>query len=150
MSHPHSLAWNKFNTSRTLAHNSSAFGNSSSSTLLAVMIGTGSLPVSAMRPAKTETTAGTSRCKTAATLLTCFNVKIAVTFNWTCSSASSLINGIDDSPRELVIGIFTYTFCCQSRIFSACRFISENSSENTSKEIGLSLMNAKASLAKDS
>ena len=58
-------------------------------------------------------------------------------FNCTPCAPSSLIKGSVDSERVLVMGIFTYTFLPQAAILSACRFISENSSEKTSKEIGL-------------
>ena len=70
------------------------------------MSGTGSTPVSAMRPAKTETTEGTAGLSASATPATCLSVRIAVMFSFTPCFASSLMSGSEDSPREFVIGIF--------------------------------------------
>ena len=58
---PTSSAWKMFSSSRGLAQSSSAFGFAAQICAASRMSGTGSTPVSAMRPAKTETMAGASR-----------------------------------------------------------------------------------------
>ena len=103
-----------------------------------------------MRPAKIDTTAGTSATSAPATCSICRSERIAVTFRRTPSIARSWISPTADSPAGLSTGIFTYTFSCQSRIRSACRRISAKSSANTSKEIGFCRTVWSTSLAKAS
>ena len=55
------------------------------------MIGIGSRPVSAIRPAKTETTWPGPPCEAAATVSTWATVISAVTLRWTPSAESSRI-----------------------------------------------------------
>ena len=71
------------------------------------MSGTGSRPVSAMRPAKTETTDGAPPDKALAVPLTCSSVQIAVTLSFTPLAASSATSGSADSRRVFVMGILT-------------------------------------------
>lgn len=54
---------------------------------------------------------------------------------------------MDHSFFVFLMGIFTYTFSCHVDILRAWVYISEKSSENTSKEIGLSVMVVRISLA---
>ena len=61
-------AWKMLSTSRTLAQSNSALGWSARIARLARITGIGSTPVSAMRPAKTETTEGTAGLSAAATV----------------------------------------------------------------------------------
>ena len=71
------------------------------------MRGTGSTPVSAMRPAKTETIAGVSGSSALTTSRTCCSVRMAVMFSFTPAFERRSISGIDDSFFVFVIGIFT-------------------------------------------
>src|SRR5258708_9478551 len=101
------------------------------------MIGNGSTPVSAMRPAKTDMIAGTlgeRACMVGATL---GSGRIAVTFNLIPSDASFFIRSNADCFLVFMIGIFTYTFDAHELMMRAWRSISTNSSEKTSKETGL-------------
>ena len=75
---------------------------------------------------------------------------MAVMLSLILAAKSSRMRGMADSPFVFVMGIFTFTFGAQSLILIAWRFISGNSSENTSKEIGRSLISDKTSLAKPS
>jgi hypothetical protein len=100
------------------------------------MIGRGSMPASAIRPAKTDRKAGAPSLTAAVTSSTCAVVKSAVTLTLTPLSESSLTNGTIDSPAVVVTGIFTYTFSPHPPITLAWRRISPASSANTSKEIG--------------
>ena len=54
---PISSPWKMLSTSRGLAHSNSAFGRGLRIFSASAISGTGSRPVSAMRPANTETTA---------------------------------------------------------------------------------------------
>ena len=71
------------------------------------MIGIGSTPASAMRPAKTEMYDGAPSLTAAVISSTCAVVKSAVTFTLTPSSESSRTSGAIDSPDVVVTGIFT-------------------------------------------
>src|SRR4029450_4263020 len=112
------------------------------------IIGDGSIPLSAIRPAKTDKIDGTLGFSTATTVATGRGVGIVVMFNFTPSPANRSINGTEDSPLVFVIGILTYTLSCHSWILSACRRISTKSSEKTSNEIGLDFTSFKTALAK--
>src|SRR5712692_7656421 len=107
------------NTSRGLAHSSRALGFPESALAERRMIGTGSLPVSAIRPANTDTIAGTEGDKTSATLITCCSVISAVTLTLTPAATNARTNGMDDSPLVFVMGILTNTFAPQPDITSA-------------------------------
>ena len=102
---PDSCAWKMFSTSRVLAQSSSALGWPYNRAPHARSNGIGSTPVSAMRPAKTETTDGTAGFSASATSATCVSVSRAVTFNFTPAWPSSRMSGRHESPREFVIGI---------------------------------------------
>ena len=75
------------------------------------MSGTGSRPVSATRPAKTETIAGDVRRQALGDpLRPARAVMIAVTLTTTPASASVRITGPVNAPLVVVTGIFTLTF----------------------------------------
>ena len=71
------------------------------------MIGTGSIPASAIRPAKTEMQDGAPSATAAVISSTCAAVKSAVTLTWTSASESSRTSGAIDTPPVVVIGILT-------------------------------------------
>ena len=71
------------------------------------MSGTGSRPVSAMRPANTDTTDGAPPSSACATSRTWSSVQMAVTFSFTPAADSSLISARADSRLVLVTGILT-------------------------------------------
>ena len=71
------------------------------------MTGTGSMPVSAIRPAKTDTIVRDEGLTAAATVSTWSSVSIAVTLSEKPSFDSREISGPADSPLVLVIGILT-------------------------------------------
>ena len=90
MSQPTSAAWTMLSSSRGLAHSSSIRRPAARQMLSASRIsGIGSRPVSAMRPANTETTDGAPPSSARATSRTCSSVQIAVTFSFTPAPASS-------------------------------------------------------------
>ena len=135
---PTASAWNTFSNSRGLAQISSAFGRPRSSSTERVMTGTGSTPVSAIRPANKDTNDATVGESTFAISATCDSVRMAVTFNCTPAFASRDTSGAAGSPRVFVMGILTNTLSPHDAISSACASISANSSENTSNEMGRS------------
>ena len=106
------------------------------------MIGTGSRPVSAIRPANTEMQLGAPSATAAVISLTWRSVNSAVTLTCTPSALRSRITSASDSPRVVVTGTFTYTFAPHSASVRAWRRISSGSSANTSKEIGRSVISA--------
>ena len=71
------------------------------------MIGIGSRPVSAMRPANTETYAAAPGARHSITSSTCATVMSAVTLTFTPSATSRRRSGPMNSPPVLVTGIFT-------------------------------------------
>src|SRR2546425_12351931 len=105
-----------FRTSLGLAHNKRALGFPDTSFAERRIIGIGSLPVSAMRPANTDTMASTDGDSTSATVATCCSVMIAVTFTLTPAATRSRIKDMDDSPLVFVMGILTNTFWPQPEI----------------------------------
>ena len=105
---PIASAWKMLSSSRGLAQISSTFGYGRSSSTAAAMSGTGSRPVSAMRPAKTETQAGAPPASAAPTSRTWSSVSIAVTFTLTPARGERADQRrTDGSPRVLVTGILT-------------------------------------------
>src|SRR2546426_12691640 len=98
-----------FKTSRGLAHNNRAFALPAMSPTALSIIGTGSLPVAAIRPANTATMAGTEGESTCETLATCCSVIIAVTLSLTFAATRLCISGRDEAPLVLQIGILTNT-----------------------------------------
>ena len=112
------------------------------------MCGTGSRPVSAMRPANTEMHERAPPRTASTTSWTCRSDMTAVTLSLTPSCDSRRTRLALDSPRVFVTGILTKTFSPHAAIARACRSISSNSSENTSNEIGRSGMAASTSVAK--
>src|SRR2546427_13291553 len=99
-----------FKTSLGLAHNRRALGFPDTSFAERRIIGIGSLPVSAIRPAKTDTMAGTDGDSTSATAATCCSVMMAVTFTLTPAATRLRTKEMDESPLVFVIGILTNTF----------------------------------------
>ena len=73
----------------------------------AAIIGTGSRPVSAMRPANTDTTVAAPPLTARHTSRTWASVIRAVTLSFTPDFDRRSMSGIEDSPRVFVIGIFT-------------------------------------------
>ena len=88
---PTSSACRMLSTSRGLAHSSSSFGSWASAASASVISGIGSRPVSAIRPAKTETTWPGPPSDAAATASTWAVVISAVTLRCTPSADSSRI-----------------------------------------------------------
>ncbi|HFB2048029.1 MAG TPA: hypothetical protein TECP_00375 [Hyphomicrobiaceae bacterium MAG_BT-2024] len=83
------------------------------------MIGSGSTPVSAIRPAKTETIACAPGTIASATISTCFGVKTAVIFRIMPSLDKALITSPANTPLVLVTGTLTFTFEPQLEILRA-------------------------------
>src|SRR5206468_4227296 len=96
------------------------------------MIGNGSMPASAMRPANTETKQSGPLASALATHSTCSTVKSAVTFTLVPASTSRLSRSSVRSPLVLVTGILTLTLEPHVAICSAWRSISPGSSLPTS------------------
>ncbi len=71
------------------------------------MIGSGSTPASAIRPANTEMYEGAPSLTAAVISSTCAVVKSAVTLTFTPSSENSRTSGAIDSPAVVVTGILT-------------------------------------------
>ena len=145
---PTASAWKTFSSSRGLAQISSAWGRACNSSTARFISGTGSRPVSAIRPAKTETNAPTSSARLSTTRATCSSVRIAVTFSFTPAAESRRTRESLGSPRVFVTGTFTKTFSPHEAISIACRSISSKSSEKTSNEMGRSPTIASTSRAK--
>src|SRR3546814_3506163 len=80
---PIASAWTMFSSSRGLAHSSSAFGRDRRMSRHWVITGIGSRPVSAMRPANTDTIAGVGGSRASATAATWAGGMSAVTFTTT-------------------------------------------------------------------
>ena len=114
------------------------------------MIGIGSRPVSAIRPAKTETKpAGPSASQLADLLDLRRAVISAVTFTLTPSAGERSRDARPiGSPCVVVTGTLTNTFSPQDAISRACRSISPSSSAMTSNEIGRSGTSSSSSRAK--
>jgi hypothetical protein len=74
------------------------------------MIGIGSMPASAIRPANTDRYDGAPSLTAFAISLTCSVVNSAVTFTLIPLSASSRTRLAVDWPDVVVTGILTYTF----------------------------------------
>lgn len=110
MSQPIASAWHTFNTSRGLAHSNSTSGLVLVSSNASDISGTGSRPVSAIRPAKTDTTAPGVVSSARTTVLTCGSDRMAVTFNRRPSAESSRTRASELSALVFVTGILTYTF----------------------------------------
>ena len=96
--------------------------------------------MSAIRPAKTDTTAPGLSTRASATVRTWSRVRMAVTLRCSPSADRSLTSAAELSPRVFVTGILTKTLGPHEPMSRACVPISSNSSENTSKEMGLSVM----------
>src|SRR5438128_2548913 len=94
-------------SSRGLAQISSRLGADFKISTAADMSGTGSLPVSAMRPANTEMQQGVLAATHIETSRTCSSVITAVTFTLIPPHDSFLISSNEGCRRVLVIGIFT-------------------------------------------
>ena len=108
MSQPIASAWTTFRISRGLAQISSTCGYGASSSSAAAMIGIGSRPESAMRPAKTETKRAWPSGEPARGVSTCASVISAVTFTLTPSAEQPLRRPAPScSRRVVVIGTFT-------------------------------------------
>src|SRR5438874_5227328 len=137
-----------FKTSLGLAHSNRAFALPETIRAERRMIGIGSRPVSAIRPAKTDTMAGTEGDRISTTAATCCSVISAVTFTLTPAATRPRTSGMDDSPLVFVMGILTNTFWPQLEITNACRAISGKLSANTSNEIGRSGISASTDRAK--
>ena len=88
-----------------IAHSNSAFGRCDNRRSASVITGTGSIPVSAMRPANTETMVRDDGLTAFATTSTCSSVSIAVTLSEKPSFESVAISGPADWPLVLVMGI---------------------------------------------
>ncbi len=100
-------AWTTLRISRGEAQISSDRGASSMMFTACAMIGIGSIPASAMRPAKTDTHEGAPSLTAAVISSTCAVVKSAVTFTFTPPSESSRTSDAIDSPNVVMTGIFT-------------------------------------------
>ena len=72
-----------------------------------LMIGNGSTPASAMRPANTETQLGAPSRRARAMTSTWLGVISAVTLTLIPASDSSRTSGASDSPVDVVTGTFT-------------------------------------------
>src|SRR5258707_15798505 len=96
-----------FSNSLGLAQISSRFLYGRSRSTDAAIIGRGSLPVSATRPAKTDTQAAGPSARQVDTSRTCCKVIRAVTFTFTPARARRRNSPYEGSRRVLVIGIFT-------------------------------------------
>src|SRR5450755_12778 len=93
--------------SRGLAQSSSSSGYGAIVSSAAFIIGTGSRPVSATRPANTEMTAWQPPASVTVTASTWLSVMSAVTFTWTPEPLSSRTTAAVLFPRVSVTGIFT-------------------------------------------
>ena len=80
-----SSAWKIFNISRELAHNNSIFFFSDIDSEHWVIVFIGSMPLSAILPANTETIEGVSFLKQSTISTSCWTVNIAVTFTFILS-----------------------------------------------------------------
>jgi hypothetical protein len=100
-----------------------------------------------MRPANTDTYAGTPPSSAAALLSTCLPVMRAVTLSLIPSCESRRTRSRLEAPWVLVMGTFTKTLSAQLETLSAWRSISAKSSENTSNEIGRSGTTSRSSVA---
>src|SRR6266536_1783011 len=128
---PTSSAWKMLRSSRGLAHSNSALGRFASASRHSRMCGIGSIPVSAMRPANTETIAGVSRLSVSATSATCAMVMTAVTLSKIPSRDIRRMTGPVNWPLVVTTGILTYTFRPQAAMTRPCCSIPSKSSANT-------------------
>ncbi len=112
------------------------------------MIGMGSRPVSAMRPANTEMNDAGPLDRAPTTERTWSTVMSAVRLSWMPSAASFSARVPRWVPSVVVIGSLTYTLSPQVAISRAWRSMVSTSSANTSKEIGRSGTAASSSRAK--
>ena len=94
--------------------------------------------MSAMRPAKTDTIAGTFGARHSATRSTCSAVMTAVTLTITRGVGERAHHGPVNAPLVVVTGIFTLTLSPHEAIARPCAIISSKSSAKTSNEIGRS------------
>ncbi len=145
---PTASAWNTLSSSRGLAQISSAFGFAFMICTDFCMIGIGSTPVSAMRPANTEMIAGVFASSRAVMRSTWSSVMTAVTLRATPAFDKRSITAPANSRFVLVTGILTLTFLPQEAISRACTSISPKSSAKTSNETGRSGIAASTSRAK--
>ena len=115
------------------------------------MSGTGSRPVSAMRPANTETIAGVSGARRVDDRATCSSVMIAVTFSLHAGRATAArISGPQNSPLGVGHRNLHVDVLAPGRDLAGLPLHLVESSEKTSNEIGRSGIAASTSRAKAS
>ena len=100
-------AWTTLSSSRGLAQMISMFRCGATTSSAAFITGSGSVPVSAMRPAKTEMMDCGPPASARAMVCTWAIVRMAVAFTFTPRPASRATSGAESSPRVLVTGILT-------------------------------------------
>src|SRR5574344_1040946 len=110
MSQWHLSASMMLNTSRVDAHNDMVPFFERQIFAVLAMIGIGSIPESARRPANTEMMFFVSGANCATAPRTWLMVKIAVTLSWMPCAESFLMSGSVGVPFVSIIGIFTNTF----------------------------------------
>jgi hypothetical protein len=135
---PIASAWKMFRSSRGLAQMSSAFGRARMTFTDSAMIGTGSRPVSAIRPANTEMIAESPGRRHSVTCFTCSRESNAVTFSFTPALDKRSMSGPENSRFVFVTGIFTFTFFPHEAISSAWPSMVPKSSAKTSNDTGRS------------
>src|SRR5262249_21418366 len=106
---PISSACTTLSISRGLAQISSRLGCGAIISSARHISGTGSRPVSARRPAKTEMNLDEPAASHSAAQATWSSVSSAVTFRWMPSAARRRSRSRERSPRVFMIGILTYT-----------------------------------------
>ena len=114
------------------------------------MIGTGSIPASAIRPANTEMYDGAPSLTASVSSSTCAVVNTAVTLTFTPPSDSSRTSAAIDSPLVVETGILTYTLSPHLEIISAWRRISSALSAKTSNEMGCLVIRSSSRFANSS
>ena len=136
-----------FSSSRVLAQSTSAAGLAAAFLTDSSINGSGSTPVSAMRPAKIEMILGVVALTASTTSSTCAGVKIVVMLILMPSAESLRTSSAVDSPSVVTHGILTYTLSAHEAISRASASMPARSSAKTSNDTLTSLMLASTSRA---